>query len=184
VWFVVGIPIYFSGVLSDGTAAGDRAAFFLIGGFMAGWIILYGAVQASAPRILGAARRTEAELIGATRTAALALFALPALLALTVFLSGETSGWLTATLIAGLLAFGAVFAVNSSLHSYLILAFSKDEQVTMDVGFYYMANAGGRLIGTVLSGATYQLGGLWLCLATAAVMVGLSALAVGRLRPV
>ena len=73
---------------------------------------------------------------------------------------------------------------SASLHSYLFLAFSKDEQVTMDVGFYYMANADGRLIGTVLSGATYQIGGLWLCLASAAVMVGISALAVGRLKPV
>jgi hypothetical protein len=184
VWFVVGIPIYFSGVLSDGTPAGDRAAFFLIGGFMAGWIILYGAVQASAPRLLGASRKSEADLIRAARTAALALFVIPSLLALAAYLSGGAAGWLTGTLVAGLLAFGALFAVNSSLHSYLILAFSKDEQVTMDVGFYYMANAGGRLVGTVLSGATYQIGGLWLCLATAAVMVGISALAVGRLKPV
>jgi hypothetical protein len=73
--------------------------------------------------------------------------------------------------------------VNSSLHSYLILAFTKDERVTMDVGFYYMANAGGRLIGTVLSGATYQVGGLPLVLATAALFVALSALTVTRLRP-
>jgi predicted MFS family arabinose efflux permease len=73
--------------------------------------------------------------------------------------------------------------VNSALHSYLILAFTRDERVTMDVGFYYMANAAGRLIGTVLSGLTYQVGGLALCLATAAVMVGLSALAAGRLEP-
>jgi len=109
---------------------------------------------------------------------------IPSLLALAAYLSGGAAGWLTGTLVAGLLAFGALFAVNSSLHSYLILAFSKDEQVTMDVGFYYMANAGGRLIGTVLSGATYQIGGLWLCLATAAAMVAISALAVGRLRPV
>jgi hypothetical protein len=54
----------------------------------------------------------------------------------------------------------------------------------MDVGFYYMANAGGRLLGTVLSGLTYQLGGLSLMLGVATVMVGLSTLAAGRLRPV
>ncbi|MGB0913563.1 MAG: MFS transporter, partial [Phaeobacter italicus] len=91
--------------------------------------------------------------------------------------------WLTVTLVAGLLAFGALFALNSALHSYLILAFSRSEQVSMDVGFYYMANAGGRLLGTVLSGVTYQVGGLPLCLGTAAVMVALSALAAGKLVP-
>lgn len=91
--------------------------------------------------------------------------------------------WLTALLVAGLLVFGALFAVNSSLHSYLILAFSTEDRVTMDVGFYYMANAGGRLAGTVLSGLTYQLAGLPGCLGTAALMVALSAFAAGRLTP-
>ena len=91
--------------------------------------------------------------------------------------------WLTAVLVAGLLAFGAVFAVNSSLHSYLILAFSRSERVSMDVGFYYMANAAGRLAGTLLSGLTYQAGGLALMLGTATLLVALSALAAGRLRP-
>jgi hypothetical protein len=89
--------------------------------------------------------------------------------------------WLTTTLVAGLLVFGAVFAVNSALHSYLILAFTQAERVTMDVWFYYMANAGGRLLGTVLSGLTYQVGGLPLMLGTATLMVALSALAAGRL---
>jgi hypothetical protein len=78
--------------------------------------------------------------------------------------------------------FGAVFAVNSSLHSYLILAFSKADRVTMDVGFYYMSNAAGRLIGTLLSGLSYQVGGLSLCLATAAAMSALSWLCAGWLK--
>lgn len=183
VWFVVGIPIYFYALLSDGTEAGDRAAFFMAGSFMAVWIILYGAVQALAPRLLRAQTRPEDELIGAARSWAGALFVVPAVLAAVVAVSPEPSLWLTVTLVAGLLVFGVIFAVNSSLHSYLILAFTHDERVTMDVGFYYMANAGGRLIGTLLSGLTYQTGGLALCLATAAGMVGLSALAAGRLRP-
>lgn len=183
VWFVVGIPIYFYAVLSDGSTAGNRAAFFMIGSFMAGWIILYGAVQAAAPRVLRAASRPEAELIRAARGWAAVLCVVPAVLALAVGLSNGPSPALTAAVVAGLLVFGGLFAVNSALHSYLILAFTRDERVTMDVGFYYMANAAGRLIGTVLSGLTYQLGGLALCLATAAVMVGLSALAAGRLRP-
>ena len=72
--------------------------------------------------------------------------------------------------------------MNSSLHSYLILAFSTNDRVTMDVGFYYMANAAGRLMGTVLSGATYQLGGLPLCLATAAVLLILNVAGVAKLR--
>ncbi|WP_135502623.1 organoarsenical effux MFS transporter ArsJ [Roseovarius aestuariivivens] len=182
VWFVVGIPIYFYAVLSDGTEAGNRAAFFLIGGFMAVWIILYGAVQAAAPRLLRAAHRPEAELVTAARGWALALCLVPAVLAVAALLSSGPSTGLTGTLILGLLIFGGLFAVNSSLHSYLILTFTQKARVTMDVGFYYMANAGGRLIGTLLSGLTYQFGGLPLCLGTAAGMVGLSALAAGRLR--
>ncbi|MDS9469983.1 organoarsenical effux MFS transporter ArsJ [Paracoccus sp. MBLB3053] len=181
VWFVVGIPIYFYAVLSDGTEAGNRAAFFMIGSFMAVWVILYGIVQANAPKILRAASRPEAELIRAARGWAGALFVVPAALTVATLLSPGPQPWLTATLVAGLLVFGAIFAVNSSLHSYLILAFTKTERVTMDVGFYYMANAAGRLIGTLLSGLTYQVGGLPLVLGTAAIMVALSALISGRL---
>lgn len=181
VWFVVGIPIYFYAVLSDGSEAGNRAAFFMVGGFMAVWTILYGAVQAGAPRLLRAADRPEPELVHEARRWASLLFVVPALLAVTVWAAGGPAPWLTVTLVAGLLAFGAIFAVNSSLHSYLVLAFAKAERVTMDVGFYYMANAAGRLLGTLLSGLTFQLGGLPLCLATAAVLVGLSRLGAGRL---
>jgi len=164
VWFVVGIPIYFYAVLSDGTTEGNRAAFFLIGTFMALWIILYGAVQASAPKLLRAKARPESALVGAARGWALALLTVPVALTLAALVAGEPTPWLTATLIAGLLAFGAIFAVNSALHSYLILAFTKAERVTMDVGFYYMANAAGRLLGTLLSGLSYQVGGVGLCL--------------------
>ena len=183
VWFVVGIPIYFYAVLSDGTVEANRAAFFMIGVFMALWIILYGAVQACAPRLLRAATRGEADLVRSAKGWAWALAAIPAVLTGAAFLSTGPQTWLTVTLVVGLLAFGAIFAVNSALHSYLILAFTKVERVTMDVGFYYMANAGGRLIGTVLSGLTYQVGGLTLMLATAAVMVAMSALVAGKLDP-
>ncbi|GGH38004.1 hypothetical protein SAMN05444007_11052 [Cribrihabitans marinus] len=181
VWFVVGIPIYFYAVLSDGSEAGNRAAFFLIGTFMALWIILYGAVQAGAPRLLRAGTRDEAQLFGAARGWAWVLAAVPATLTAAAWAAPGPETWLTLTLVAGLLVFGGVFAINSALHSYLILAFTRAERVTMDVGFYYMANAGGRLAGTVLSGLTYQAGGLTLMLATATVMVAASALAAGRL---
>lgn len=183
VWFVVGIPIYFYAVLSDGTTEGNRAAFFMIGTFMAGWVILYGLVQANAPRILRAKDRSAPELIGAARNWGWGLVAVPLGLTFAALIGGEPQPWLTLTLVAGLLAFGAVFAVNSSLHSYLILSFTKAERVTMDVGFYYMANAAGRLAGTLLSGLTYQAGGLALMLGIATVMVAASAIAVGYLKP-
>lgn len=181
VWFVVGIPIFFYSVLSDGSTEAQRAAFFMIGIFMAVWVILYGAVQAKAPALLRSAQRSEADLAGAARFWVGTLFMVPAALGLVVWVAGAPTLWLTAIVVAGLLVFGVLFAINSSLHSYLILAFTDARRVTMDVGFYYMANAAGRLIGTVLSGLTYQLGGLPLCLATAAVMILLSWLSIGRI---
>ncbi|MCB1337687.1 MAG: organoarsenical effux MFS transporter ArsJ, partial [Maritimibacter sp.] len=120
-WFVVGIPIYFSSVLTDGTPEGARRAFFLVGGFMALWIIGYGAVQAFAPRLLRAASRSEAEIVGLAVRWVGGLVLIPAALALAALVPGA---WLTPVLVAGLLAFGFVFAVNSSVHSYLILAFT------------------------------------------------------------
>ena len=104
-----------------------------------------------------------------------------AALAVAALVAGEPKTWLTITLVVGLLAFGAVFAINSSVHSYLILAFTEKDRVTMDVGFYYMSNAAGRLLGTLLSGVSFQIGGLPLCLSTAAAMAGLSWLSVRRL---
>ncbi|MEO9632492.1 MAG: organoarsenical effux MFS transporter ArsJ, partial [Sulfitobacter sp.] len=160
VWFVVGIPIYFYAVLSDGTEESNRAAFFMIGTFMAVWVILYGMVQIYAPRLLRAKSRPAEDLISAAKGWAWSLAAVPAALTLAALFSDGQQAWLTATLVIGLLAFGAVFAVNSSLHSYLILSFTKAERVTMDVGFYYMANAAGRLLGTLMSGLSYQIGGL------------------------
>ena len=180
VWFVVGIPIYFTTVFSDGTPEGNRAAFFLIGTFMAVWIILYGAVQANAPRIIGRERSLAEMKLAALNWVGL-LFIIPFFLAFaTVHFDGPL--WiLTSMLVIGLLAFGAVFAVNSSLHSYLILALSKDRDVTMDVGFYYMANASGRLLGTLLSGLSYQIGGLPMTLGTAALMICFSWLCARKL---
>jgi len=70
----------------------------------------------------------------------------------------------TMVVVAGLIAFGVIFAMNSAVHSYLILAYTDSDKVAMNVGFYYMANAGGRLAGTVLSGMLYQWYGLIGCL--------------------
>ncbi len=181
VWFVVGIPIYFYAVLSDGTTEGNRTAFFAIGFFMAVWIMLYGAVQANTPRMLRANTRSTVQLMHAASRWAWMLAAVPAALTLAALSANGPSSWLTTVLVLGLLLFGALFAVNSALHSYLILAFSRTDRVTLDVGFYYMANAGGRLLGTVLSGVSYQVGGLALMLAVATAMVATSALATTRL---
>ena len=181
VWFVVGVPIYFHMVLSDGTPEGRRWAFFMIGGFMALWNIAYGAVQAAAPRILQAGGKPEGAIVAAAIRWAALLVPIPFALAALAYLAGATAPWLSLSIVACLLLFGFVFAVNSAVHSYLILAFTSAERVTRDVGFYYMSNAAGRLLGTLLSGVSYQIGGLPLCLATAGLMAAGSWFAVRRL---
>ncbi|MFT7594383.1 MAG: hypothetical protein ACI8R4_001703 [Paracoccaceae bacterium] len=181
VWFVVGIPIYFYAVLSDGSESGNRAAFFTIGSFMAVWTIFYGFVQGWAPRILRATSRSQAGMVAQARLWVGMLVVVPVGLAALVWAAPAPSTALTTAIIVGLLIFGGVFAVNSSLHSYLILSFTDAKRVTLDVGFYYMANAAGRLMGTMLSGLTYQAGGLTACLGVAAAMVLLSWIAVGRI---
>jgi MFS family permease len=182
VWFVVGIPIYFYAVLSDGTIEGNRMAFFMIGTFMAVWTILYGLVQGSAPRILKATSRSDPEILALARHWVSLLIIVPIFLAGLVWLVPEPSYVLTATIVLGLLIFGGIFAINSALHSFLILNLTDAKRVTIDVGFYYMANAVGRLVGTVLSGLTYQVGGLSLCLGATAVMIGLSWIGTSQLK--
>ncbi len=180
-WFVVGIPIYFYGILSDGSEAGNRAAFFLIGSFMAAWIIGYGIVQAAAPGLLRAADRETGGIVELCRTWVAVLTFIPALLAIAAWGLPAHSVLLTWGIVIGLMIFGTVFAINSSIHSYLILAFSEAHRVTMDVGFYYMSNAAGRLAGTLLSGLSYQAGGLPASLMTAAAMSAASWLCASRL---
>ena len=160
VWFVVGLPVFLRTVL-DWT-------FWEVGGFMAIWVIGYGIVQASAPRLIS--KRTEAHHAPDGRTAAQLAFvlaALPALIATALAVNFDP----TVVLVAGLIVFGAVFALNSAVHSYLILAYSDGDKVAMNVGFYYMANAGGRLAGTLLSGLLYQWQGLEACLWASAIFV-------------
>jgi predicted MFS family arabinose efflux permease len=172
VWFVVGLPVFFR------TEHGW--SFWLAGGFLAVWTIGYGIVQAFAPRLL---RRRPAEAGSdpdghtATRLAFL-LAALPAAIAATMAAGADP----VTVVVVGLLAFGVVFAMNSAVHSYLILAYAEGDKVAMNVGFYYMANAGGRLVGTVLSGALYQWQGLEACLWASAAFV-LAAGTLSRLLP-
>ncbi|MEM9724948.1 MAG: organoarsenical effux MFS transporter ArsJ [Pseudomonadota bacterium] len=186
VWFVVGIPIYFYGVLSDGSTEGNRAAFFMIGAFMAVWILFYGAVQAAAPRIVRAKDPVTGDVAPLAAIVEQARWWVGLLTLIPAGLAGVAMvpAWESAmpvVVVLALLAFGYVFAVNSSVHSYLILAFSRGERVTLDVGFYYMSNSAGRLLGTLLSGLSFQFGGLALCLGTAAAMAALSWVFAGRM---
>jgi len=154
VWFVVGLPVYLRTVLGW--------SFWQAGGFLVIWVIGYGIVQASAPRFVRRrAGEQGSEPDGATASwLAFALAAFPA--AIAIGLSTDIDAGVV--LVVGLLAFGVIFAMNSAVHSYLILAYADGDKVAMNVGFYYMANACGRLMGTVLSGLLYQLQGLEACL--------------------
>jgi len=152
VWFVVGLPVYLYSVLQWG--------FMEVGGFLALWVIGYGFVQASAPKMLRSSRRGHGPGAVTARVWAAVLAVVPPGIALAL-MNGVDPAW---TLIIGLTVFGAVFAVNSAVHSYLILVYSDHDKVALNVGFYYMANAGGRLVGTVLSGWIYQVWGLVGCL--------------------
>ena len=182
VWFVVGVPIYFYAVISDGSDDGNRDAFFLVGTFMAVWTIFYGIIQGWTPRILKVTSQTNTEILAQAKWWVGLLIVIPLLLAALVWLVSEPSWILTSVIVLGLLVFGGIFAVNSSLHSFLILSFTDAKRVTMDVGFYYMSNAAGRLLGTVLSGFTYQVGGLPMCLSAATVMIGLSWIGTSQLK--
>jgi MFS family permease len=154
VWFVVGLPVYLETVLGW--------SFWQTGGFLAIWVIGYGAVQAAAPRFVrrrGA--KGGAEPDGRTATwLAFVLAAFPAAIAVSLSATADP----TLVLVVGLIAFGVIFAMNSAAHSYLILAYADNDKAAMNVGFYYMANAGGRLAGTVLSGLLYEWDGLVACL--------------------
>lgn len=133
-------------------------------------LIAYGAAQALTPRLLGAKGQRESETIRKTIFWVRLLVPVPFVLATAAWAAGGPQEWLTATLIGGLLLFGFIFVVNSSVHSYLILAFGSAERIPRDVGYYYMANAAGRLIGTLLSGLSYRVGAVAACLATEGVM--------------
>jgi predicted MFS family arabinose efflux permease len=160
IWFVVALPVFLSSQLNWN--------FWWIGGFLASWIIGYGVVQACVPIIL----RTQNQAVPTGNTAFLWAIILTLVTAGLAF-AFTTNLPVTYVLITGLIVFGIVFAINSSLHSYLIVSYAKDDGVSLDVGFYYMANALGRLIGTLLSGFLYQLGGLVLCLWGSAMFITL-----------
>ncbi len=152
VWFVVGLPVFLYSTLGW--------KFAEVGGFMACWVIGYGLVQFSAPMILQKLGSGQAPKSQTIQFWTSVLVVIPAALAIALQ-SGLPSG---ITIVVGLTIFGLVFAFNSAVHSYLVLAFTADDDVALNVGFYYMANSGGRLVGTVLSGLVFQSFGLTGCL--------------------
>ncbi|OZY87424.1 MFS transporter [Cellvibrio mixtus] len=151
IWFVVALPVFLSSQL--------QWSFWQTGGFLASWVVGYGIVQSIAPFLLRI--KTTAAPTGSSALIWAMVLALVTA-GLAIALSSHLP--ITTVLISGLILFGIVFAINSSLHSYLIVSYAKDDGVSLDVGFYYMANAMGRLTGTILSGYLYQQGGLSLCL--------------------
>ncbi len=168
IWFVVALPVF----LADELGWSHRG----IGGFFAVWIIGYGIVQSFAPRLLSRGGKDVDEIKAAQRWA-LFLAGVSALIALAVAFDISR----TVAIVGGLVVFGVVFAMNSSLHSYLILAYSDDDDVALDVGFYYSANAAGRLVGTLLSGVLYLWGGFAAALWGSAAFVALTWLLTLRL---
>jgi predicted MFS family arabinose efflux permease len=171
IWFVVALPVFLHEQLSWSN--------YGIGAFLALWTIGYGGVQSIAPRLLHRGGRTVDE-IRAAQQWALLLAGVSATIALLVAFDVGV----TVAVVGGLILFGVVFAVNSSLHSYLILAYSDDDTVAMDVGFYYSANAAGRLVGTLLSGVLYLWDGLPAALWGSAVFVAITWALTLRLPPI
>lgn len=168
VWFVVALPVYLASQLGW-----DHWA---VGGFLAVWVIGYGIVQTLAPKITGN-RQAQSQLIDSPDGRSALIWAsmlafVPALIASAI----QFSFYPEASLLLGLMLFGALFAVNSSLHSYLIVSYASEDAVSLDVGFYYMANAMGRLVGTVLSGLVYQAYGLAACLWISTAFIGITAM--------
>ncbi|MEO0769396.1 MAG: organoarsenical effux MFS transporter ArsJ [Cyanobacteria bacterium J06649_4] len=169
VWFVVGLPVFLYSVLNW--------SFEQVGGFLAIWVIGYGLVQSLAPTMLRRFGSGKPPQAGTIRFWTGLLIGIPAAIALALQLNLPAGQ----TIIIGLMIFGIVFAFNSAVHSYLVLAYTDDDNVALNVGFYYMANSGGRLAGTVLSGLVFQLYGLVGCLWVSTVLVLMAELVTLRL---
>ncbi|MCG9769697.1 MFS transporter [Pseudoalteromonas maricaloris] len=167
VWFVVALPVFLSQQFGW-----DH---WWVGGFMATWVIGYGIVQSTTPRFIS--RDTFASTPSKVSGWALYLAVIPLLIAISL----QAQLWTSLAVVGGLLLFGFVFAINSSLHSYLIVSLADSDGVSLDVGFYYMANAIGRLLGTVLSGWIFLEYGLVACLVVSSVMLLLAGIISCRL---
>lgn len=173
-WLVVGLPIFLYSILSDGSIESNHKAFFVIGTFMAGWTVLYGFVQSITPKLVSNKNSTRKQIeFWASTLTVIPLFLIP--------LNFYTQEFLLHITIFVLFVFGFVFAINSSIHSFLILKFTDKNRVTLDVGFYYMSNAFGRLMGTLLSGLSYQYGGFSACVLVAAILLFINRISIKKL---
>ena len=171
VWFVVALPVFL------GATLGWR--FWEVGAFMGLWVIGYGVVQGSAPALRRAWGQQRPPNAADLSFWSALLTAIPGLIAIGLW---RQVAHPAVAVVGGLVAFAVVFAMNSSIHSYLVLAYSDAEAVSLNVGFYYMANAAGRLLGTLLSGALFLVGGLQLCLWASCALVALAWLSTQRLK--
>lgn len=173
-WLVVGLPIFLYSILSDGSIESNHKAFFVIGTFMAGWTVFYGFVQSITPKLVSNNNSTRKQIeFWASALAVIPLFLIP--------LNFYTQDFLLHITIFVLFVFGFVFAINSSIHSFLILKFTDKNRVTLDVGFYYMSNAFGRLMGTLLSGLSYQYGGFSACVLVATILLFINRISIKKL---
>lgn len=169
IWFVVALPIYLQTTL--------LWQHTQVGTLMASWVILYGFMQSLTPQILGFKQPGQAPTGRTALMVALILLLCP----VSMIIASNAGVTMTATIIIGLLSFALIFAINSAVHSYLILAYSNRDDVSLDVGFYYMANAAGRLIGTLLSGLIFQMYGFIACILGSALMILVCSLISSRL---
>lgn len=172
IWFVVALPVFLQSKL--------QWSYLQVGTLLALWVIGYGIVQAAAPKLTGKTFATGGAVTsgynhppsGASAFNWVVLLCLlPGAIATSLFFSADNSFWVATSLVLGLLVFGALFAINSSIHSYLIVAYAREDGASLDVGFYYMCNAAGRLVGTLLSGWVYQSSGLIACLLISSAML-------------
>lgn len=170
IWFVIALPVY----LSSNSGWSHSA----IGSFMAAWVIAYGIIQASAPKLLRKQHGGGGPDAKSAFNWVVILSVIPGLIALSLNLELPS----TTVIVLGLMVFGGVFAINSAVHSYLILKFSDNEKVSLNVGFYYMSNAGGRLVGTVLSGLVGQYYSLQGCLWVSSVFLMIASVITYRLQ--
>ena len=171
VWFVVGVPVFLYSNL--------KWSFDQVGLFMAVWVIFYGIVQALVPKLFPNILDSQSGAVVAKHYGVVLAF-IPLVIAIgmspEIIKIGINEEIKKFILIGGLFLFGFIFAVNSSIHSFLIVAYSDVEHVALNVGFYYMANALGRLIGTLLSGLVFEYFGLSACLFVSSLMVCLAVL--------
>ena len=181
IWFVVAVPLYLYSIGSEFLFESRLSSFLFVGAFMALWVILYGFFQTLAPLILKKNQKNYENFSAAAFKWSLYAVPIPLILSCLLFFNSNLNLVIIISVILGLFVFGFIFAINSSLHSYLILAFSSKDNVAMDVGFYYSSNAVGRLIGTLLSGILYQIGGLSLSLFCTSIFLVFSCFSIKRL---